>query len=170
MAAVRVAFGTAANASLVGAKTVMSFAVLSVSTRPAALTAPTSWDRTGLLLAAVATGAVAMPENEPAPLAGTAEQAAPNGVAAIESAVELEEEELLIGELLDDEDDPALSEELPQAARPSGRARERAAMVLRRASRMMSLLVGKFLHPAFGAVPSADCPDTQQFCRHSMFT
>src|SRR6476469_7276865 len=145
MAAVRVAFGTAANASLVGAKTVMSFAVLSVSTRPAALTAPTSWLRTGLLLAAVATGSVAMPENDPLPLAGTAEHAEPNGAEAIES-VELDEDELLIGELLDEDDVPAASEELPQAARPSGRASEMAAMVLQRASRMVSLLVGWCLH------------------------
>jgi hypothetical protein len=43
----------------------------------------------------------------------------------------------------DDEDVDAVSEpEFPQAARDSGRARLRAAMVLRRASRMMWLLGG----------------------------
>jgi hypothetical protein len=50
---------------------------------------------------------------------------------------------MLLEELLDDEDDAVVLEpELPQAASPSGRARERAAMVLRRASRMMGSSLG----------------------------
>src|SRR6478609_4687045 len=77
-----------ANASLVGAKTVMAGAEFSVSTRPAALTAVTSVESTGLLLAAVATGSVAMPLNEPLPSFGTAVQAAPKGW-LIASVVEL---------------------------------------------------------------------------------
>jgi hypothetical protein len=62
----------------------------------------------------------------------------------MESEVVELEDELLIGELLD-EDEPAASEEPPQAARPSGRAMVRAARVLRRASRMVSLLVREVL-------------------------
>jgi hypothetical protein len=55
---------------------------------------------------------------------------------------ELDELLELMGEEEEEEDPPALAvPELPQAARPSGRARERAAMVLRRAIRMVSLLV-----------------------------
>jgi len=94
------------------------------------------------LLAAVATGSVAMPEKEPFPSAGTAEQPAPNGLAIMSSDEDDEEElELLELGIEDDEDEAAVSEpEFPQAARESGRARLRAAMVLRRASRMMWLL------------------------------
>jgi hypothetical protein len=49
---------------------------------------------------------------------------------------------MLLAEVEDVEDiESVLAEpEPPQAARPSGRARVRAAMVLRRASRMVSLL------------------------------
>jgi hypothetical protein len=104
-----------------------------------------------------------MPENEPLPLAGTAEHAEPNGVAAMASEVVELEDELLIGELFD-EDEPAASEEPAQAARPSGRARVRAAMVLRRASGMVSSLSGKCLHQWFGAGPRADCSVAQQIC------
>src|SRR5690348_15278725 len=93
IAASIVAFGTAAKASLLGAKTVMSLAELRVSPRPASVTAVTRVDRTGLLLAAVATGSVAIPENEPLPSAGTAAQPAPKGLPAMSSVV-LEEEEL----------------------------------------------------------------------------
>src|SRR6476646_916942 len=84
----RVSAGILANASLVGAKTVMAGAEFSVSTRPAALTAVTSVESTGLLLAAVATGSVAMPLNEPLPSFGTAVQAVPKGW-LIASVVEL---------------------------------------------------------------------------------
>src|SRR6478736_6304913 len=84
----RVSAGILANASFVGAKTVMAGAEFSVSTRPAALTAVTSVESTGLLLAAVATGSVAMPLNEPLPSFGTAVQAAPKGW-LIASVVEL---------------------------------------------------------------------------------
>jgi hypothetical protein len=52
-------------------------AELSVSTRPAALTAATSVESTGLAEAAVATGAVDMPVKLPAPVLGTDEQAGP---------------------------------------------------------------------------------------------
>ena len=37
--------------------------------------------KSGLLLAAVATGSSAMPSNEPSPVSGTAEQAEPSGAA-----------------------------------------------------------------------------------------
>src|SRR6476469_4636621 len=87
MAESRVALSIAANASLVGAKTVMSLAPLRVSPSLAAVTAVTSVERTGLFEAAVATGAVAMPWKLPAPVAGTAEQAAPNVVPSIIAAL-----------------------------------------------------------------------------------
>src|SRR5919204_3755141 len=74
------------NASLVGANTVRAGAELSVSTRPAFLTAVTSVDRTGLFEAAVATGSCAMPEKLPLPLLGTAEQPAPKGLSGIAAA------------------------------------------------------------------------------------
>ncbi len=56
----RVALGIFANASLVGANRVMSWALLSVSTRPAFVTAVTNVDRAGACEAAVATGSSAM--------------------------------------------------------------------------------------------------------------
>ena len=83
MAASSVALSIAANALSAGAKTVMSLALLRVSPRPAAVTAVTSVERTGLFEAAVATGSPAMPAKLPAPVAGTAAQAAPNGASAI---------------------------------------------------------------------------------------
>src|SRR3954452_24100068 len=87
MALSSVALSIAANASLVGAKTVMSLAVLSVSPSLAAVTAVTRVDRTGLFEAAVATGAVAMPSKLPAPVAGTAPQAEPKVVPSIIAAL-----------------------------------------------------------------------------------
>ncbi|GAB3076723.1 hypothetical protein GCM10027080_22180 [Pedococcus soli] len=73
---------------------------------------------------------------------GTAAQPEPNGLAAMSSVV-LEDEELELLDIGDEEEDvEAASEpEFPQAARLRGRARPRTAMVLRRASRMMWLLV-----------------------------
>ena len=55
-------------------------AELSVSTRPAALTAATRVDSTGLAEAAVATGAVAIPLKLPAPDFGTDEQPGPKSI------------------------------------------------------------------------------------------
>ena len=52
----RVALGRAEKASLVGANTVMPWALFRVSTRPAFFTAVTRVDRSGVLEAAVATG------------------------------------------------------------------------------------------------------------------
>src|SRR3954471_16242655 len=73
------------NASLVGAKTVMLSALFNVSTRPAPLTALTRVLSRGLLLAAVATGSLDMPSNDPLPEVGTAEQPGPNGWLAVEA-------------------------------------------------------------------------------------
>jgi hypothetical protein len=73
----RVALGRAANASLVGANTVIPLALFRVSTRPACLTAVTRVESCGLLEAAVATGSSAMPLRLPGPVDGTAEQAGP---------------------------------------------------------------------------------------------
>ncbi|GAA2144334.1 hypothetical protein GCM10009760_31750 [Kitasatospora kazusensis] len=76
----------------------MSFAEFRVSTRPAALTAVTRVESSGLFEAAVATGSCAIPLKLPAPEAGTAAQAVPNGasaaagVAGAEEAGALEEE------------------------------------------------------------------------------
>lgn len=78
----RSALGILAKASLVGANTVMFWALLRVSTRPAFFTAVTRVDRAGLLEAAVATGSWAMPSKEPAPSLGTVAQAGPNGPSA----------------------------------------------------------------------------------------
>src|SRR5690348_9414474 len=75
----RVSAGILANASLVGANTVMAGALLSVSTRPAFVTAVTSVDSAGFCEAAVATGSLAMAARLPGPLAGTPAQAGPNG-------------------------------------------------------------------------------------------
>src|SRR3954452_8432014 len=82
IAASSVALSRAANASLVGAKTVMSSVVLRVSPRPAAVTAVTSVERAGLFDAAVATGSWAMPLKLPLPVVGTPAQAEPNGASA----------------------------------------------------------------------------------------
>ena len=87
MAVSSVALSIAANASLVGAKTVMSLALLRVSPSFAAVTAVTRVERTGLFEAAVATGALAMPAKLPSPVAGTAEQAAPNWPSVIAAAL-----------------------------------------------------------------------------------
>src|SRR5690349_19916871 len=87
MALSSVALSIAANASLVGAKTVMSLAPFSVSPSFAAVTAVTRVERTGLFEAAVATCALAMPAKLPSPVAGTAEQAAPNWPSAIAAAL-----------------------------------------------------------------------------------
>ena len=65
----------------------MSSVVFSVSPRPAAVTAVTSVDSAGLLLAAVATGSSVIPVKLPSPSAGTAEQPAPNGSSDIGSAL-----------------------------------------------------------------------------------
>src|SRR4029078_8473908 len=91
----RVSAGILANASLVGANTVMAGAEFSVSTRPAALTAVTSVESNGLLLASVATGSVAMPLNAPLPSFGTAVHAAPKGWPIM--ALLLGEDEAVIG-------------------------------------------------------------------------
>src|SRR5690242_1166167 len=82
----RVALGSLANAALSGANTVMFDAELSVSTRPACLTAVTSVDSAGLAEAAVATGALDMPLKLPAPDFGTDEQAGPKSIAAAAGA------------------------------------------------------------------------------------
>ena len=70
-------FGIAAKAGSAGAKTVSSGAELSGSTSWASVTAATSVLSSGFALAAEATGAVAMPLNEPAPSVGTWAQPAP---------------------------------------------------------------------------------------------
>jgi hypothetical protein len=77
------AAGILAKAALSGAKTVMPEAEFRVSTSPAAFTAATRVDRAGLADAAVATGAADMPLKLPAPVAGTDEQADPNGADAV---------------------------------------------------------------------------------------
>src|SRR4029078_1752703 len=70
--------GILPKASLLGANTVIAFCEFRVSTRPAFATPVTSVDSAGLALAAEATGAVAMPLNEPGPDFGTAAQPEPN--------------------------------------------------------------------------------------------
>src|SRR4051794_37722352 len=112
--------GIASNAGLAGARTVMSCALFSESPRLAAPTAVTSVDSTGLALAAVATGAVAMPSKLPAPEAGTAEQPAPNGWESMASLLGADDDvdiELL---LLEPEALSASASD-PQAASPSAR-------------------------------------------------
>src|SRR5215210_5438068 len=88
MAESSVALSIAANASLVGANTVTSLALFRVSPSFAAVTAVTRVERTGLFEAAVATWALAMPAKLPSPVAGTAEQAAPNWSSAIAAALD----------------------------------------------------------------------------------
>src|ERR1017187_3637711 len=115
-----VADGILANAALSGANTVMFFAEFSVSTRPAALTAATSVDSTGLAEAAVATGAVAMPLKLPAPDFGTEEQAGPKSVVVVaepEPAAAGAEEPAAAG--ADEPEPEAVEEEVElQAAAP----------------------------------------------------
>ncbi|GAB3660043.1 hypothetical protein GCM10027596_18210 [Nocardioides korecus] len=122
---------------MAGAKTVMSFAEFRVSPRLAAVTAATRVFRTGLLLAAVATGAVDMPWNEPEPEAGTAVQAEPKGL--VEEADDAEAEGDSEAEADGEEDEAELLEEPlesleeePQAATPVERVRARAARPVRR--------------------------------------
>ena len=148
MAFFMVAGSTLAKASLTGAKTVMSWAEFRVSTRPADLTAPTRVESSGLLLAAVATGSVAMPLKEPLPSFGTAAQPAPNW--AFVASMGAEEVMLSEGLGVSEADAAGLwaaasveLAELPQADRPSGTARARAAIrLLRRVFIMVSLRGG----------------------------
>src|SRR5215217_7638800 len=88
MSAFNASAGTASNAGFAGASTVTSSRPLRVSTRLAAVTASTSVDSAGLLLAAVATGSSAMPAKLPSPSAGTAEHPSPNGSPETGSAAE----------------------------------------------------------------------------------
>src|SRR5215217_7990574 len=64
----------------------MPWALFRVLTRSACLTAVTRVDSSGVLAAAVATGSWARASRLPAPLAGTAGQAAPNAAVAGEAA------------------------------------------------------------------------------------
>src|ERR1700760_2774265 len=105
--------GIFANAALSGAKTVMALAEFSVSTRPAFFTAVTRVDSTGLAEAAVATGAVDMPEKLPAPDLGTDAQPVPKSVVVAEP-------EDGMAEAIEDEldgiaDDDAEAEDEPEA-------------------------------------------------------
>ena len=75
----RSAVGILANTSLTGAKIVKGPGLLSVSPRSAAVTAATSVDSSGLLLAAVAAGSSAMPSTLPSPLVGSEAHAGPVG-------------------------------------------------------------------------------------------
>ena len=164
MALSRVALSMAAKASLVGAKTVMSGVVLRVSPRPASVTAVTSVDRTGLLLAAVATGSLAMPPNEPAPSAGTAAQPGPNGAPAMSVPIDSEAEAEGAGaddELMVSVEPASISLSEPQAAIDRGRARARAATVSR-VERMGGApsrrCVSWCVHQWFGAAREPDWP------------
>ena len=76
-----VSAGILSNAELTGVNTVNGPAPFSVSPRLAAVTAATSVDSSGLLLAAVPTGSSAMPLTLPSPSAGTAAQSGPVGPA-----------------------------------------------------------------------------------------
>ena len=74
----RVSLGMASNAELAGANTVSASSEFSVSTRPAASTAVTRVDSSGLVDAAVATGSWAIASKLPAsPSAGTSAQPGP---------------------------------------------------------------------------------------------
>src|SRR3954452_4785377 len=126
----RVFLSILANASSVGANTVIASAEFRVSPRPATPTAETRVFSSGLLLAAVATGSVAMPLNEPLPSDGISLQPGPKVSAAalmVSDVVGLEDAVLF---------DPVEPESslLPQAARVNVSAREVAAIapVLRR--------------------------------------
>ncbi len=103
----RVAAGILANAALSGANTVMLDAEFSVSTRPAALTAATSVDRTGLADAAVATGAVDIPVKLPAPVFGTDAQAGPKSAVVAAS----EPPPAAVADAIGDEDEAAGADE-----------------------------------------------------------
>src|SRR5882757_9825727 len=115
-----VAGGILANAALSGANTVMPLALFSVSTRPAALTAATKVDSTGLADAAVATGTSAMPVKLPAPVLGTAEHAEPNGAALVVGAA------FVVAGV---PAEPVLL--LPQAAKPASATAATAPMAMR---------------------------------------
>ena len=124
----------------------------SVSTRPAFSTAVTSVERTGLLLAAVATGALVIPEKLPAPLLGTALHAGPKSVTvAVEPDVAGEPElelpdvvpkpPVLVAELLD-----------PQAETVAARA------TAKPAPRTRSFMVVPFVGDrGGGSLSSGDC-------------
>jgi hypothetical protein len=99
---------------LSGAKTVIPLAEFSVSTRPAFSTAWTSVDSTGLLDAAVATGAADMPVKLPAPDLGTAAQPGPKSDMAAEEADEDMDDD---GDAAGDADELE-DEEEPHAAAP----------------------------------------------------
>src|ERR1700709_239056 len=87
----------AENAGFAGANTVMFCVVFSVSTRFALVTACTRVESTGLALAAVPTGAGAMPWKLPAAEAGTAGHPGPKGwVEPAADALPEAEEELPI--------------------------------------------------------------------------
>jgi len=95
-----------------------------------------------LLLAAVATGAVAMPLKEPAPLVGTAAQPAPKGLlvellAVPEDVAEGVDDDFVVGAAREEEAAPGDGvgvEVEPHAARPIGNAARRATKaVVRRA-------------------------------------
>src|SRR5512132_3109175 len=94
----------------------MPWAVFRVSTRSAFVTAVTRVDSSGVLEAAVATGSWAMASKLPAPLAGTVEQAAPNGpAAAIGDAVVAEAAGVWVPEV----SALLLLQAAPKSARPS---------------------------------------------------
>ena len=80
----------------------------------------TSVESTGLFDAAVAAGSCDMPENEPAPSAGTAEQAGPDGSSIVPDVIASVVVVARIGSVVvesDDEDEVSWSSE--QAAAPT---------------------------------------------------